>query len=235
MPELKLVGRSTLRQIPYLETTEQSTSVNLWLYISTLGYGQSKDWSCFQSKDKTYDRPTCNMGRSKKAGTVLLKSEFYVGPVIFFTVFLFSTECSSAQVLKLKCFSRILNHQCSMFSHMLSPHKRFPCLHHKFLTQFVCKIVLQRWWVDIRWQHFICFYFLSFVSDKTFFAAPLPALSRGPSMLLCYASNGFLHILHVVTFALGKRPSLWWWWWTLRFTFGMLSYFECCSIMQLAA
>ena len=147
----------------------------------------------------------------------------------------FSCFLPSVQVLKLKCFSRILNHQRSMFSHMLSPHKRFPCLHHKFLTQFVCKIVLQRWWVDIRWQHFICFYFLSFVSDKRFFAAPLPALSRGPSMLLCYASNGFLHILHVVTFALGKRPSLWWWWWTLRFTFGMLSYFECCSIMQLAA
>ena len=46
------------------------------------------------------------------------------------------------------------------------------------------------------------FTFCLLCSDKRFFVAPLPALSRGPSMLLlCYASNGFLHISHVVTFA----------------------------------
>ena len=172
------------------------------------------------------------MGRSKKAGTVLLKSEFYVGPVIFFTVFLFSTECSSAQVEMF--FQDLKSSVLNVFTHALTTQK-ISLLASQVLTQFVFKMVLQRWWFDIRWQHFICFYFLSFVSDKTFFAAPLPALSRGPSMLLCYASNGFLHILHVVTFALGKRPSLWWWLCTLRFTLGMLSYFACCSIMQLAA
>ena len=110
-----------LRQIPYLETTEQSTSVNLWLYISTLGYGQSKVWSCFLLSDKTYDRPTCNMGRAKKAGTVLLKSEFYVGPVIFFTVFLFSTECSSAQVEMF--FQDLKSSVLNVFTHALTTQK----------------------------------------------------------------------------------------------------------------
>ena len=112
--------------------SKQLNSQHPSIYDSTsrrLDTGNQRTGAVFSLQTKLMTGRHATWEDRKKAGIVLLTPEFYVGPVIFFTVFLFSSECSSAQV---ECFSRILNHQCSMFSHMLSPHKRFPCLHHKF-------------------------------------------------------------------------------------------------------
>ena len=121
------------------------------------------------------------MQHGKKAGTVLLKIELYVRPVIFFTVFLFSTECSSAQVEMF--FQDLKSSVLNVFTHALTTQK-ISLLASQVHNLFV-KLYSRDGGLTSDDSISYVFTFCLLCSDKRFFVAPLPALSRGPSMLLC--------------------------------------------------
>ena len=84
--------------------------------------------------------------------------------------------CLQLSALKLKCLSGILNHQCSMFSHMLTAAKWF--LHsrskHSLCPSYILASMVRHHLTAIQ------------MPEKRFFAAPLPVLSL--AMLFYYAA-----------------------------------------------